>query len=417
MVPELQPRQAGEVAEFRRDRAGELVVAEVQLRQACEVAEFGRDRARELATAEKQPREVGEVAEFGRDRAREAVCVEQQPRQACEVTQFGRDRAGELVVAEVQLRQACEVAEFGRDPAGELVVAEVQLRQACEVAEFGRDRAGELVTAEKQPREVGEVAEFGRDGAGECVTAEQQPCQVGEVAEFRGDGARQIVVFRDQTDHAAFIINPDAVPLRQRCSSQPVPVVEPIRPPSRFIEQRQEVAVRQRSTLDPRALVRRNGVQPGLERCFGRGAESCVRIVELCQGEPGQGQRKPTRKGVVADPHYGRSRQVAQRQRKLSLESVPRQIQLGDPAEEIRADAVPVLHETFIWPAAGLGPAGPARRLIQGLERHHVGRVAERRPHGVVVFDCSQPGAENRCPGHAKCIPFNEEESKLVKSQ
>ena len=50
-------------------------------------------------------RKVGEVAQLRRDRAGELVVVEVEPaRKVGEVAQLRRDRAGEFIVAEVEMR-------------------------------------------------------------------------------------------------------------------------------------------------------------------------------------------------------------------------------------------------------------------------------------------------------------------------
>ena len=70
--------QTGEVAEFRRDGARQVVVAEPQPLQIREVAEFRRDGARKRVVVEPQVPQVREVAEFWRDGARQVVAVEVQ---------------------------------------------------------------------------------------------------------------------------------------------------------------------------------------------------------------------------------------------------------------------------------------------------------------------------------------------------
>ena len=68
--------QVGEIAQFFRDAARQLVVAEVQPLQLGEVAQFFRDRPRQLIFVEVQPLQVGEIAQFFRDAARQSFVVE-----------------------------------------------------------------------------------------------------------------------------------------------------------------------------------------------------------------------------------------------------------------------------------------------------------------------------------------------------
>ena len=69
-----RPLQVGEVAEFGRNRAREIVRGEGQRPQVDKAAEFGWNRTCEAVAREEQIRQRGEVAEFGWNRAREIVC-------------------------------------------------------------------------------------------------------------------------------------------------------------------------------------------------------------------------------------------------------------------------------------------------------------------------------------------------------
>ena len=75
---DLKGRQVAEVAEFGRDRAGQIVVAERERPQVGEVSQLRRDRPGELVVAEREPGQAGEVAQFRRDLAREIVRVERE---------------------------------------------------------------------------------------------------------------------------------------------------------------------------------------------------------------------------------------------------------------------------------------------------------------------------------------------------
>ena len=68
-----QARQTGELAEFRRNAARQLVVVEAESHQAGEVAEFRRNAACQFVVRESQLLQIGETAEFRRNRALQAV--------------------------------------------------------------------------------------------------------------------------------------------------------------------------------------------------------------------------------------------------------------------------------------------------------------------------------------------------------
>ncbi len=63
---QVQPCQAGEVAQFGGDRPTQVVVAQVQRPQVGEVAQFGGDRPAQIVVEQEQIHQVG-VAQFGGD--------------------------------------------------------------------------------------------------------------------------------------------------------------------------------------------------------------------------------------------------------------------------------------------------------------------------------------------------------------
>ena len=69
----MEDGQVAEVAQLRRDRAGQLVVVEVELRQVGQVAQLSRDRAGELVVVEVEDGQTGEVAQLRRDLTSESL--------------------------------------------------------------------------------------------------------------------------------------------------------------------------------------------------------------------------------------------------------------------------------------------------------------------------------------------------------
>ena len=212
---------------------------------------------------------------------------------------------------------------------------------------------------------MGEVAQFGRNRAGEVVATEVQPIQPHEVTQVGWNPAGEIVVHELQFRHPALAVNDNAEPIPRRRVREPVGIVGPARSAGRIVEDLEDVAIRRRPAGDPRALKRRNGVQPALEGSVRRRAELGFRVPELDERQPGQAQRQSARElFVIGNPQHGHSGHVAQRCRKASGQAVVLQVKFGHVAEGIRGDAVPLFQRIITHPAIRLIPADSGSPIV-----------------------------------------------------
>ena len=96
----MKRSEAGEVADFGGDAAGQVVVVNGELREAGEVADFNRDAAGQIVAEQIELDEIGEVADLCGDAARKIVDVEQQMGESGEPAVIGCDAALKLAVGE-----------------------------------------------------------------------------------------------------------------------------------------------------------------------------------------------------------------------------------------------------------------------------------------------------------------------------
>ena len=94
--------------------------------------------------------QVGQVAQFGRNLAGQVVAVQVQELQVGQVAQFGRNLAGEVVGTKIQMPQVGQVAQLGRNLAGQVVAVQVQELQVGQVAQLGRNLARQVVAGQGQ---------------------------------------------------------------------------------------------------------------------------------------------------------------------------------------------------------------------------------------------------------------------------
>ena len=148
--------QVVEVAQFRRYRPAQLVVAERQPFEVVEVAQFRRYRPAQLVVAERQPFEVVEVAQFRRYRPAQLVAV-----RATALTRLSRlpssggiDPLNWLLLSHSEYRLSRLPSSGGIDPLNWLpsrVPSGIQvIATVGEVAQFRRYRPAQLVVAEPQ---------------------------------------------------------------------------------------------------------------------------------------------------------------------------------------------------------------------------------------------------------------------------
>ena len=215
-------------------------MAEVQPFQAGEVAELGGNGRQATGVVEGQQFQAGEVAELGGN-GRQAGVVEVQRFQAGEVAQLRGDRTGQAGVGESQPFQAGEVAKFRGDRTGQAGAGEVQVFQAGEVAEFRGDRTGQvgLPAFEVQVLQPGEVAQLGRERAG------------------------QVVAWEDQPRRPVQRVRRHPVPIFQRIKRQPVRIPGPIRPGGGMIQSREAGAIGGRIGRELRRVRRQMQMRRG----------------------------------------------------------------------------------------------------------------------------------------------------------
>ncbi|RDX78786.1 hypothetical protein CR513_40886, partial [Mucuna pruriens] len=164
-LSELRRYLAGEsaVAELRRDAGGVgVVIANVELAERGEVAELRRDDAGELVAGEGEVFEVAPDAVLVGDLAGEEVAAE------VEVAEEGHGGDGEGEGAgHVEDLEVGEAGEVGGEGGVEDIVGEVEKAEGGEGGEGSGDGAGELVVGEGEVGEEREVGEVGGEGAGE----------------------------------------------------------------------------------------------------------------------------------------------------------------------------------------------------------------------------------------------------------
>ena len=146
--PEPQILKAVQPAEFRRNRARQVVVSEPEPLKAGQIAEFRRDCSRQLVAAQPQPIKAGKAPELRRDDSRELVGVQEHLLKAAKTAQSRWDGARQVVLLKAQPCDPARVIRLDSMPLpdwdfGEPVPVAVPLRTAGPVVE--RHQGGAVI--------------------------------------------------------------------------------------------------------------------------------------------------------------------------------------------------------------------------------------------------------------------------------
>ena len=237
---------------------------------------------------EEEVLQLRKLAERGRHLAGQRVPVQAQQPDAGEIAQFGGNTARQLVVGQKQLLQLVEPAEFRRDRPPERVGLKADVPEVGEAPHFGRDVPTKGVELQAQVLEAGQSTDGGGNRSGDRVAAQGQCVQPGQVSEFRRHAPRQVVAIQRQLYDPPVAVYFDAPPVAEPRVGQPTTAARPVRSAKGPVQRFQDRAIVARRTLQPGALMRRNGIQPFRKPPVDGRTQAGVGVMELPQGDFGE---------------------------------------------------------------------------------------------------------------------------------
>ncbi|RDY02945.1 hypothetical protein CR513_13533, partial [Mucuna pruriens] len=196
LVPEqVQKRNILQLAETRRNLAGQHVVGQIHRFQTLQVPQLRRQRPRQRIHLKEQRVQLLQPPQLRRNLAGQPAVRGVEPHQLRQVPDLRRNAAGiGVVVADVELPEAGDVPDLRRDSPIELVAGDGEVLEAAPASVLRRDLAGEEVAAEMQVAEVGHVRDGERERAAHVVVVEVEHLEVLEARELRGEGFIEDIV-------------------------------------------------------------------------------------------------------------------------------------------------------------------------------------------------------------------------------